>query len=233
MNDSTKNPGKRLSLEDAAKRQVAKYLYEVYSHDSGLLGDLDRQTQQRVTAENMAKLELVFDAEDAAEACYSDLIRELDAEAQSGIFLARPDSPRQHLRQVCDEPGVSGQLWDAIDTVAPLLFAEEAVEEDDNHALVWVTIFARHDRAHVDATISEIIMSHVLDNAAAARDMSNAIRSLQYSFHENIVRSRCDLPRLLRDRDMRDLMVMVAELTRRSGHYEKRKAAIRDKAELN
>jgi len=47
--------------------------------------------------------------------------------------------------------------------------------------------------------------------------MSNAMRALQYSYHEDIVRRRCDLPRILDDRDSRDLSIMVAELAKRSG----------------
>ncbi len=65
-------------------------------------------------------------------------------------------------------------------------------------------------------------MSHLLDDADAARDMSNAIRALQYAFHEDIVRRRCELPRLLDDRDERDLVIMVSEMARRSGSYEDR-----------
>lgn len=233
MINSRENPNKRLSLKRATKQEVSRYLYEVYSDVGGLLGTLDGTARQRVTSDNMAKLERIFNAEDAAEACYSDLIRELDAEAESGIFLAYPDSPKKHLRRVCDEPGVSGTLAAKICTIAPILFSDEAAQGDESLVLAWVSLYARHDRAHVDATISEIIMSHILDNVDAARDMSTAIRALQYPFHENIVRSRCELPRLLKDRDVQDLMIMVSELAKRSGQQQVRHDAIRDKMELN
>ncbi len=36
------------------------------------------------------------------------------------------------------------------------------------------------------------------------------------------MRRRCDLPRLLDDRDERDLVIMVSEMARRSGSYEDR-----------
>jgi hypothetical protein len=221
----------KFSIADAARARVATYLYQVYAGDDGLLGDLDRWTQRRITDENMAKLAMVFESDDPAEACYKDLIRELDTEAETGIYLARADAVERHLRRVTDEPGVSGDLYSVIDAVAPTIFADEVAHSTDDLDLVWVTIQAHHDRAHVDAMVSEIIMSHLMDDANAARDMTNAIRALQYSFHEDVVRRRCELPRVIDDRDERDLLIMVTELAQRSGSYEDRVAAILDRAD--
>jgi hypothetical protein len=223
----------RFPVSDAARAQVAMYLYETFSAEDGILGNLDRWSQRRVTGENMAKLALVFEAEDPAESCYRDLVREIDAEAETGIFLARPDSPSRHLRRVVDEPGVSGELHGLVSLVAPILFADEVAHSNDELDLVQVTIDAHHDRAHVDAAVSEIIMSHILCDPNAARDMTNAIRALQYSFHENVVRRRCDLPRMIDDRDERELVIMVTELAKRSGSYEDRSDQIRRLAEAN
>ncbi len=217
----------RFSIAQAARAQIATYLYEVYANDSGLLSNLDRWTQRRITEENMAKLALVFESDDPAEACYRDLIRELDTEAETGIYLARRGSPARHLKRVVDEPGVSGELYKEIDTIAPIAFADETAHSTEDLDLVWVTIEARHDRAHVDAAVSEIMMGHLMDDADAARDMSNAIRALQYAFHEDVVRRRCELPRLLDDRDERDLVIMVSEMAKRSGSYEERAEEIR------
>ena len=223
----------RFSIADAARARVATYLYRVYASDDGLLGNLDRWTQRRITAENMAKLALIFEADDPAEACYRDLIRELDAEAESGIYLARQGSPARHLERIIDEPDVSGTLYQVIDTIAPIVFADETAHSTEDLDLVWVTIEARHDRAHVDASVSEIIMSHILDDAEAARDMSNAIRALQYAFHEDMVRRRCGLPRLLDDRDERDLVIVIGEMAQRSGSYEARSDEIGRRAEAS
>lgn len=223
----------RFSIADAARARVATYLYRVYASDDGLLGNLDRWTQRRITAENMAKLALIFEADDPAEACYRDLIRELDAEAESGIYLARQGSPARHLERIIDEPDVSGTLYQVIDTIAPIVFADETAHSTEDLDLVWVTIEARHDRAHVDASVSEIIMSHILDDAEAASDMSNAIRALQYAFHEDMVRRRCGLPRLLDDRDERDLVIMIGEMAQRSGSYEARSDEIGRRAEAS
>ena len=222
----------RFSMEDAARARIATYLYTIYGSDEGLLGDLDRWTQRRITEENMAKLALVFESDDPAEACYRDLIREIDTEAETGIYLVRPESTLRHLQRLADESGVTGALHSEIETIAPIVFADETAHSADNLDLVWVTIQACHDRAHVDATVSEIIMSHLLDDADAARDMSNAIRALQYSFHEDVVRRRCELPLVLDNRDNRDLMIMVTELTKRSGSYQDRITAIREKIDM-
>ena len=221
----------KFSIEEAARARAASYLYQVYADEEGLLGDLDRWTQRRITEENMAKLALVFESTDPAETCYRDLIRELDTEAQAGIFLACSGCKEQHLRNVLDEPGVSGKLHEFMDRLAPSLFADEFAHSTEDLDLVWVTLRARHDRAHVDATISEIIMSHLLDNADAARDMSNAMRALGYSFHENVARRRCKLPRLLDERDERDLQIMVNELIRRGGDFEARIEEIGDRVD--
>jgi hypothetical protein len=222
----------RFSIADAARARIATYLYQVYASDDGLLGDLDRWTQCRITEENMAKLALVFESDDPAEACYRDLIREIDTEAETGIFLARHDAPSRHLQRVVDEPGVSGELHREIEAIAPVMFADEAAHSAKDLDLVWVTVQACHDRAHVDAMVSEIIMSHLMDDADAARDMSNAMRALQYSFYEDVVRQRCDLSRFIDDRDERDLMIMVSELSKRSGSYQDRIAAISNRVDI-
>ena len=221
----------KFSIAEAARARVATYLYQVYANEDGLLGDLDRWTQRRITEENMAKLALVFESHDPAEACYRDLIREIDTEAETGIYLARAKSAERHLRRVSDEPGVSGDLHGTIDAIAPVVFPDEVAHSTDELDLVWITIQARHDRAHVDAMVSEIIMSHLLDDVNAARDMTNAMRALQYSFHEDVVRRRCDLPRIIDDRDERDLLIMVTELAQRSGSYEDRRAEIIERAD--
>lgn len=223
----------RFPVSEAARAQLATYLYEVYSAEEGLLGNLDRWSQRRITEENMAKLALIFESDDPAEACYRDLVREIDSEAETGIFLARADSSFRHLRRVVDEPGVSGELHGIVNAIAPVLFADELSHSNDELDLVWVTIDAHHDRAHVDATVSEIIMSHILGDPNAARDMTNAIRALLYSFHENIVRRRCDLPRRLNERDERELVIMISELAKRTGSYEDRSHEIRQLAETN
>ena len=222
----------RYSLPDAMRARVSAYLGQLYSEDEGLFGNLDRWTQRRITGENLAKLELVLESDDPAEACYRDLIREIDTEAETGIYLVQSDSTRRHLHRLIDEPGVSGEMHAEVDSIAPIVFADETEQSANDLNRVWLTIHATHDRAHVDATVSEIIMSFFLDDADTVRDMSNAMRALQYSFHEDVVRRRCGLPPVLDDRDSRDLLIMVNELEKRSGSYRARVAAIRRQARV-
>jgi hypothetical protein len=227
------NRRKLFSVADALQARISAYLYDAYAADEGLLGDLDRWAQRRITDENMAKLALVLAADDPAEACYRDLIREIDTEAQTGIYLVRDDATAAHLRDLADDPGISGTLYRHMDTVAPLILADEARRSVGNLDLVWVTIRAYHDRAHVDAAVSEIIMSHFLQDATAAHEMTNAMRAMHYSFHEDVVRRKCGLPAVLNDQDIRFLSIMIAELAQRGGSYADRADAILAKAITN
>lgn len=231
MNTSSSTMPKQFSLADAARARVATYLYELYADDKGLLSRLDRWTQRRITDENMAKLTLVFESDDPVEACYQDLIREIDTEAENGIYLANANSPVRHLSRIVDEPGVSGELSDHIATIAENMFPDELTRSTENLDIVWITIQARHDRAHVDAQISEIIIGHIMGDADMARDMCNALRSLQYAFHENLVRRCSNLNLLTDNRDERALMIMISELGKRSGSYVDRIAAINCRVE--
>jgi hypothetical protein len=223
----------RFSLLDAMRAKIAAYLYTTFRETEGLLGNLDRWTQRRITEENMAKLALVLNSEDPVEACYQDLIREIDTEAETGIFLTGTGSMMRHLHRVVDEPGVSANLHTELETVAPILFPDEAARSGNDLDLVWVTIRALHDRAHVDATVSEIIMTYLVNDADSVRDMSDAMRALQYSFHEDRARRRSGLSPMIDDRESHELLIMVTELARRSGSYDDRVAEIRRQADTD
>ena len=222
---------KSYTLPEAIHATIAEHLYEAYAESASLIGKLDRWTKQRITDENLAKVALVFESDDPAEACYRDLVREINSEAESGIFLARQSSKPEHLRNVIGEPGVSGQLHREISIIAPTLFPDEAARSPNNFDLVWVSLQAYHDRAHLDANVSEIIMGFLMDDAVAVHDMTNVMRALTYTYHEDTVRRRCDLPVLLKDMEIRDLRTMVTELSERSGSYEDRVSEIRRKAD--
>ena len=207
---------KRFSLIDAIRSRVSACLYQAYCEEEGLLGDLDRWTQQHVTEKNLAKLAFVLDSDDPTETCYQDLIREIDAEAETGIYLVRSDSTLRHLRRLIDEPGVSGEMHCEISEIAPIVFASQTANSTDDFDRVWAKIHVSHNRAHVDATVSEIIMSFLVDDGDAARDMGDAMRALHYSFHEDAVRRCSDLPLMINDQDSRELRIMVTELAKRS-----------------
>ncbi len=226
-----RNKPNKYSLAEAIHADVSGFLYEAFSSNEGLLGDVDRWTQRKVTMENLAKIELVLAADDPVEHCYQNLIREIDTEAETGIYLVRKSTNSPSLSRLADEPGISGGLHDAVPTIAPILFADELAHSDAQLDLVWVTISARYDRARVDAEISRIIMGFLMDDADVADDMAYAVRTLMYSFHEDLTRRQCELPLQLDERQARELVLMVTELERRAGSYVERVREICEKAE--
>jgi hypothetical protein len=223
----------RFALSEAIHADVSGLLYDAFSAEDGLLGNIDRWTQRRVTMENLAKVELVLDAEDSVEHCYQNLIREIDTEAETGIYLARPEAHDDILRGLVAQSGVSGELYRDVAEIAPVLFADELRHSDDQLDLVWVTIRARYDRARVDADISQIVLGHLMRDPDVAADMAEAVRTLMYSLHEDVTRRECELPLLLDERETRDLVLMVSELEKRAGSYANRVREIESKAGMS
>ena len=223
--------GRRRTATDDIQQQVSAYLYDVYTIDSGLLGDLDRWTQRKITDENMAKLALVMSSDDPGEACYRDMIREIDSEAQTGVYLVDRASHLQHLHELAENTGISGKLRSQMHVIAPTMFPDETARSRNDLDLVWVTIRAYHDRAHVDARVSEIILGNLLGDADHAADMASAIRDLMYAHHEDLIRERCELARILDESESRLVSIMTDELVRRSGNYTARADDIRHSAE--
>jgi hypothetical protein len=223
--------GKRHSLSETTRAAVSRSLHEAFTADDGPLSDLDRWTQRKVTLENLAKIELAFAADEPVEHTYQDLIREIDTEARSGIFLVGRDHAEASLEILANEAGVSGELKDEVATVAPILFADALAHSDDQLDIVWVTIQADYQRARVDAEISRIAMGILMNDPDSAQDMAAALRSLLYAFHEHATRHQCNLPTVLDERRARELMIMVAELERRAGNYEDRVRAITSRAD--
>jgi len=158
--------------------------------------------------------------------CYQNLIREIDIEAENGIYLVGTESQNGMLQRLADDPGVSGELHLEVPFVARSLFVDELEHSNKDMDLVWVTIQARYDRSQLDASVSELVMRFLLDSAEATDDMTNALRALMYSLHEDTIRRISDLPSLLDERESRDLLIMVVELEKRSGSYDERIRAI-------
>ena len=216
------NDSKRYSLSETIHAEVSRFLYQAFTADSGLLSNVDRWTQRRVTMENLTKIELAHASEDPVEYCYQNLIREIDAEAQTGIFLVGKDTADTSLGILANEPGVSGKLRNEVAYIAPVLFADALAHSNDQLDLVWVTIRARFERARVDAEVSRIAMGILMQDADVANDMADALRSLMYPFHEYAARHQCDLPPLLDEHQARELTIMVSQLEKRAGNYENR-----------
>jgi len=208
-------------LSESIHADVSGFLYDAFSSEDGLLGNLDAWTQRKVTLENLAKVGLVLEAGDPAEFCYQNLIREIDTEAETGIYLLSDRGRPQSVPRLAGEPGVSGQLAGRIAHIAPILFADALAHSDERLDLVWVTIRARYQRARADADVSSIILGRLTGDEAAA-DISNAMRGLLYAFHEDATRRQCGLPLILNDCDTRELVLMVSALAERAGSYAER-----------
>ncbi len=219
------------SLPEAIRATIAEHLYEAFNDADSIIGNLDRWTHQQITDENLAKAVLVLDSSNPVEACYRDLVREIDSEAETGVFLVSEVARPEHLQQLMGEPGVSGKLCQDMETIASVLFPEEAARSLDTLDVVHTNVQARHDRAHLDASVSEIIMGFLMDDATAVQDMTSVMRSLVYTYHEDVVRRSCNLPVLLDDKEIRDLRTMMIELQQRGGDYEERASDIRRKAD--
>ena len=227
------NDTQRYSLSENIHAEASRYLYEAFTADDGLLSNVDRWTQRRVTMENLTKIELAHASEDPVEYCYQNLIREIDAEAQTGIFLVGKRLADPALDLVASETGVSGELKDQVAYVAPALFADALAHSNDQLDLVWVTIRARFERARVDAEVSRIAMGILMHDEDIAQDMADALRSLMYPFHEHATRHQCQLPLLLDDRQARELTIMVSQLEKRAGDYDDRVRQITSMADTS
>jgi hypothetical protein len=212
----------RYARSAAIHAEVSRVLYDAFSAENGLLSNVDRWSQRKVTLENLTKIELAYAAGDPVEYSYQNLIREIDSEARTGIFLVRGDSTDSSLRALANEPGVSGELGGAVAYMAPTLFSDELAHSDDQLDLVWVTIRARFERARVDAQVSTAVLGILMQNPDIAQDMADALRSMMYTFHEHVARQRCGLPELLDEQRARELSVMVAQLETRAGEYADR-----------
>ena len=212
------------------RSDVANYLHDAFSSEGSALAWMDRWTERRVIDQNMAKIGLVLEADDPVEYCYQNLIREIDTEAETGIYLLGRETHSSELLELANDPGVSGELHEQMETIAPVVFADELASSYLDADIVWVTVQARYDRAKIDATVSEIIMSHLTEEGRGNSDMSMALRSLLYSFHEDIARRITGLEPVLDERNNRELLTMIAVLTDRACDYVQRTDAIYERA---
>lgn len=208
------------------RSDVSAYLYDAFSAENSALAFLDRWTQRRVFDENMAKIALVLEADDPVEYCYQNLVREIDTEAETGIYLVGKKSNSAELNALTADPGISGLLHQEMATIAPMFFADELSHSYRDMDIVWVTIQARYDRAKIDATVSQMIMAHLHEDTNAVADMSDALRSLLYAFHEDLARRLSGMSPMLNERSMRELIMMVSDLADRAGDYGPRVEAI-------
>jgi hypothetical protein len=210
---------------------VIAYLDDRFQGGEPGLARLDRWSIDRIMRENRAKAALVEEAGDPVEYCVQNLIREIDAEAQVGVFLPNPARHAAQLRRHFGEPGITARLDLEMPRIAPTMFAEEARRSGPDLDVVWNTVSARFDRAHIEAETSELVLMHVLDSADNAADTADEFRAVFYAFHEDRLRRSFDLEDQLDEERGKRLVATVAELGRRAGSYADRVDAILRRAE--
>ena len=210
---------------------VVAYLDDRFQGAAPGLLQLDRWSIDRIMRENRAKAALVEEARDPAEHCVQNLIREIDAEAQVGVFLPGPARHAAQLRRLAGEHGITGRLDMEMARIAPTLFAEEAHRSGPDLDVVWNTVSTRFDRAHIEAETSELILMYLSESEVDAADAADDFRSVFYAFHEDRLRRSFDLEDQLDEESGRRLVATVAELGRRAGSYADRVDAILRRAE--
>lgn len=217
MNAILKFESHSKTLDQLIMEAVTTMLSEQIDDSSTPIGGLDRWTQQRIVAEITEKTRRVLDAADPVEHCYRNLIREIDQEAEVGVLLANKILGPDTLKLMCEDPGVSGELYRQMERFAPVLFADEYNRSNADLDLVCASVQARYDRARLQSEASELIMQFLIDSAEHTHDMSSALRSMFFSFHEEGIRRQFSLPSLLDERETRDLLIMVSDLIDRAG----------------
>lgn len=232
MNARLDTKSEALSFDEVVRDAVTTLLSTRMADESTLLGGLDRWTQNRIAADILAKTDLVLESSDPVENCYQNLIREIEGEAEMGVLLANDVLGPVALKAMINDPGVSGELYREMERIAPVMFEDEYKHSDGDLDLVWSSVQAGFDRAHLEADASELIMRFLIDSADSTNDMSNALRSMFYAFHEDGIRRQFNMTSLLDERETHDLFVMVSELIDRTGHHEGRFDAIAARASM-
>ena len=218
MNAILKFESHSKTLDQLVMEAVTTMLFEQIADESSPIGGLDHWTQQRIVGEITEKTHRVLNSTDPVEHCYRNLILEIDQEAEMGVLLANEVLGSDALKLMCEDPGVSGELHREMGRFAPVMFADEYERSNADLDLVWASVQARYDRARLESEASELIMQFLLDSAEHTYDMSSALRSMFFSFHEDGVRRQFSLPTLLDEHETRDLLIMVSELFDRAGN---------------
>jgi hypothetical protein len=220
MNAILKPESHSNTLDELIIEAVTKMLSGQIADKSSPIGGMDRWTQQRIVAEITEKTRRVLESADPVEHCYQNLIREIDLEAETGVLLANEELGSDSLKLMCEDPGVSGELYLEMERIAPVMFADEYARSNADLDLVWAAVQARYDRARLESEASELIMQFLIDSAEHTHDMSSALRSMFFSFQEDGIRRQFSLPALLDERETRDLVIMVSDLVDRAGKHD-------------
>ena len=195
---------------------VAALINDHFDGSNGLVARLDRWTRQCIAVENQAKLAQILKSSDPVEACIASLIREIDREAEFGVYLASPAGHAAQLNRLSGQHDMSGRLFQHLDILGPIMFQRELALQPEQPELVWSTVEARYERACLDTEVSELILLCLLEDEEHAADRVDSLRANFYAYHEDRVRRRCRLPNLLDAHTTRALHTAITELRERA-----------------
>lgn len=211
---------------------ISRYLTERFETDQSFRPASASTQRWRISLENYAKLALALEAEDAVEHCLQNLIREIDKEAESGIWLEHPAANAAQLRRLSGNPALSANLHEELPCMLDTLFAGDETGAPKNVDRARASIESRYLHANVDAETSELVLMYQLQDEDEAADLTEILRATFYTFHENEVRRRCGLPGMLNESASQDLAGAVEYFRKRAGCYIERLAAIRRYSEI-
>ena len=195
---------------------VAALINDHFDGSHGPVARLDRWTRQCIAVENQEKLSRILKAASPVEACTAALIREMDREAEFGIYFASPAGQAAQLNRLSGESAMSGRLFQYLDVAGPVMFQRELALSPDQPELVWSTVEARYERATLDVEVSELILMSLFDDEEDAADLVDSLRARFYAYHEDRARRRCRLPQLLDSGTTRALHSDIAALRERA-----------------
>ena len=189
--------------KDKPNRQIhdaiAGFLHDSFASGDRPMGRNERWSQQRITVANQEKLADILAAPAPVRRCIAKLTNDIHTEAAAGILLATPAGNAAMLHRLKGESAMTGRLFQYLESVAPVLFAEEFDRLGKDLCLLSAAIEARYDRANLDAEVSELILMYLLPEHEAAEDIADELRATLYAYHEDRVRRLCGLGLALSD----------------------------------
>ena len=191
---------------------IAAFLHDSFACGDRPLTRIDRWSQQRVTVANQARLATLESAESPVRRCIADLTKDINKEAAAGVLLPTPAGNVAMLHRLSGDPGLTGRLFQHLDQIAPILFAEELERAGRDLSLLSAEIEARYDRASLDAEVSELILMYLLADDEVVADMADELRKTFYAYHEVRIRRDCGLPIAINDHSCARLASQVATL---------------------
>lgn len=206
---------------------VTTYLNDHFDGERRKHREINSLRRWRISTDSYAKLALVHDAADPAEYCFQNLIREIDEEARSGIWLEQPAGFAANIRRLFGEPELSGQLYAELPDMFGHIFRNDNWYATQNVEQARAVIETRYLDANVNAELSELILMFHVSNEDEATELVDDLRASFYTYHENEARHRCGLSGTLSDIASTDLGFTISTLRQRAGCYVSRMSDIR------